>query len=1838
MIRNRIFLKAFAVFFILEMVSATVIPTISWALTAGPTAPEATSFEPVDTTDMVNLATGDLAYSIPLLEVPGPSGGYPLSLSYHAGIQPNEESSWVGLGWTLNPGAVVRNVNGFADDQLNQPNFAKSYWDGGETKQYNIGVSVGIAGSAASVSAGLSFSQDTHQGFGVGGNLGFGYGISENKESGNAAQFTMGISPYGDAYGSAGVGIGQKDATRLTTAVGMASSGVYGTVEISRGSTGAGISTNGKQVSASGSSRISFSNNSKSERMKTTSQGFGGALPIGIGSINIGYNYQRYWVNELDNSTVNGALYYPPDSAELDWEYFDDKAFDTYSLLDTDGGIVDNPNPDKVLGGSFPGFDNYLVHAQGVSGSMRPYYFQKHLYKRNGYSINSMGFKVYQTVQYDISKANPGERNFSAEFRFINDFSNRFEFEGGEIENGPSDQTPLQYNFSNGSNLQQGETGSYHYISNQVQGSRNIVWLTNQDILSHSQRAVSTGFIETASTGFNRSTPDATDDNNIGGFVITNESGVKYHFALPAYSYEEYMYSENKSKVETYNEFNKPSKYAYTWYLTAITGTDYVDRGPQGVADGKLNEYDWGYWVEFEYGKWTENYAWRNPSEGMTSDLDQNFKNFSSGKKELYYLDAIRTKTHTALFFKTIKNDGKGSLSFLRDQDISYRGLNSDNVKITTHYRKVIPEMKTGGFIPKNKTCNRKIYYYDENGESEGTLTEEIDYVAYPASTMKLEKIVLIDNESLNAINLSKLLGVQYSKHSNYTYTTEFEQHMSTHEPDLLPEQFDYHLYQNIFDVYDFNNIKNDLNSHALRVINLSTSYSLCAETVNSFDYRVSPPVEGFPSLGSQKGGKLTLDSIKFLGKHQTDLMPKMEFKYEVSNPLRGSAHLSYSNNKYFFTAANSGLLKGDLIRFGSDKVIYAVITDTESGVNVLKILGENTPNVGVIHWHETKNPPYNKDAYDVWGLYKSDFDSTNQLVNESIARSVTDVSSKSLDVWCLRSVKTVMGATIEFDYESDTYSKPVLHNVNSLTVEKVEKLNSTESAVTLAGSFSQMQDVLLPNASLNYMFLFADPFNLSTLQCINVKGVEANISEGEIVIKSINLNNGKWVIKTDSDLQKFYRIKPGLDISSGLCGSNILQYFTPIFVAGNISISGDVLSKGGGIRVKNIIVSTPTKSNKTIYSYNTPTDSQVSSGVTSFAPGGLDNIKFNFPESPDVNSIFFSTSKESLEKIYKKSFYKKFADVLMNSREIPAPGVLYKFVTVSESTKSDGIEYPLDQHTLYEFEVFKRNDVGIQYASDTSYTFPQKQHAGIAYNVYYSKKAFRNVTLKDYTARIGSLKSITLYGKDNKIISKTTNEYLHDQSPDSLQYEGELLARFKNQGVMEETFSDARFVAQGDGVLQGVITKREQYPVIQIGQTTTNYKTGITTSSRNLAFDFYSGQVTHSISNDGYGNSYLTEVIPAYRVYDSMGQTTKGGKNMLIQEAASYSYKLNPSSDTDKVGLVSASIQTWSDGIPALQTPGYALATVAVQPGIWRKRASFSFIGDNTVALSGDGIYPVTNATVPVFSAWSENTTPSVLWQKNAEITLYDVNSHALEATDVNNNFAATKLTLDQTRVLVSCANCKYQELAYSGAEETPQRDEHDHEPLSFGGRVALADGLEVYRQSEFDSVTTHTGAKALKLTSNNQKAFLYSFTTVPNRSYQASVWVNSDAGRLFYTLNGVTIAAPTPSANKKAGAWYLITLDIPKTAQSTTLDVWCATTGATCNFDDFRVHPLNAAVTSYVYNKWGELSHILDNNNLYTEFQYDGLGRLVKTYKETFKYGAKKIAEQKYHYAIQR
>ncbi|MGH2666533.1 hypothetical protein [Flavobacterium sp.] len=111
-IRESKFSKILAYYLMIMMFLQVTSPVQMYALTSGPTQPEFNSFTPIGTSDMVDLASGDFNYNIPVMDV----GGYPVNLSYNSGITTDEEASWVGLGWNLNVGQIQRQVRGLPDD------------------------------------------------------------------------------------------------------------------------------------------------------------------------------------------------------------------------------------------------------------------------------------------------------------------------------------------------------------------------------------------------------------------------------------------------------------------------------------------------------------------------------------------------------------------------------------------------------------------------------------------------------------------------------------------------------------------------------------------------------------------------------------------------------------------------------------------------------------------------------------------------------------------------------------------------------------------------------------------------------------------------------------------------------------------------------------------------------------------------------------------------------------------------------------------------------------------------------------------------------------------------------------------------------------------------------------------------------------------------------------------------------------------------------------------------------------------------------------------------------------------------------------------------------------------------------------------------------------------------------------------------------------------------------------------------------------------------------------------------------------------------------------------
>ncbi|TRX51858.1 hypothetical protein FNH22_23170 [Fulvivirga sp. M361] len=1781
MFRNRKITRGVALFLLLTFVQDIVLPTVSWALTSGPTAPEATSFEPVDTTDMVNLMTGDLVYNIPLLAVPGPGGGYPLSLSYHAGIQPEEEASWVGLGWTLNPGAITRSVSGFPDDAISKET-NRFFWEGGERTTASIGVSVGIKG-IASVNYGLSISNDTYQGVGIGWSTGFGFGLEPASVS---------VSSVTDGYGNSSVGV--KQSINLLSVKALDQFELSANLSSSNGSkfsTSLKFKEKNSLVSASLSSSqgLKFSSianslpsfkvtNSKSGNVSRTKGGF--SIPIWIPKtplfFNIGRKYEKYWIDELESVTVNGSLYYP--RVKKDDAYFEKREFDTNRIPGM--RAYDEPLrwllPISALGGISPDYDAYQVNAQGVGGSIRP-----HIYKQSLVSRSTFGEQIHLDPQ-----------NAPVAFRFLNEFSNKLIYDDSQdtfVETNEDDKKSIRYSFNGDTDTGDGLIEGF--VENNLAGSKSVVWFSNDDIINTGSKVLKYGFKETVTTGFERKIEYG---EQIGAFQVTNESGVTYHFSLPAYNKEEYFFSENRDdkRGDTFNELTK-SAYAYTWYLTAITGPDYVDRG----TSGRFDDRDWGYWVEFEYGLWSDQYYWRNPGTGLMKDDDSSFENFSSGTKELYYLDAIRTATHTALFIKDIRDDAKSSIPILGNRVYT-------ECEISKH--KLTNLEKSGRYRPfkvRSQCASIQNPFTIHSGE--------VSYYAKPTSTMRLKQIVLIKNQDLNNIAVHKDRGDVFRQYSTYQWQVS----TTGNQPDCSPCDysdlvFDQHKEDNVLDVHDLTPpIQKDITNSAINAFVFNTDYSLVPGTPNSFSYKaVNRPVPSYRPSDYTPRGKLTLNSIQEIGYNGSKLIPPTYFSYsapesvllEQVNTAEGGPITVLLHKSNLNQDVRAQLEQGVIIkyRYEDNSTRYARISKEFDNYYLLEKVGYFPIKNGKFYdlTIVKDNLPYEKDISDEWGLYKED-----------------------PTQWSLKTIKNPLGGNIKINYEPDDYSETIFDGSYQFPVEKYLP---AEGVIKLKEHPRiDLENLQSCNDSISLLAIMKSPY-----VAWRRPKVKPKITGYKLKIRGVDLEQKTILVESNSTDHSF--------------------------VAGHVAIR-EFLSQGGGIRVKDVSVELDNGfTSTTHFSYARKKKGKdnesirSSSGYTFYRPD-FNKLTFDFAsiedthfsEDPIIREPAPLISRHFRDK-YKISFNYGKVELFRLAKFVPGPGVMYTQVEVRESrTDTRGQVRTVPGFTRYQYSLPREDMVSISI-----------EDSGRIHNGPGTLKTHTRLT--DFTSEMGRLLSVVRFTDEqgNNKLTETTHHYFESGSYYKYEilagkyffqydtYRDTLESKFGHQGFFEETFS---YAERKNDQINALMFNHEVFPVVKTGSTVRNYKSGIVTDETNIAFDFYSGKPTKIITSDGYGNKITSESTPAYHFYPGMGLSVNGGKNMLVQSAQNVTYKSVMTGSESHDGLVSSSIQTWSDHIPfeGISEDNY-------HRGIWRKHTSYYWNGDELIN-SVTGLYPMTHFRGNMFNWNSPIPVDNPQWQKNVEITLTDVYSTALETKDINGNYNSLRKN-DQEMILAYAHNASYEEMAYSGVESLKSELNLREGGVHWGQGIPVVVEKEVFdTYMKGDEQVTeklaisnraHSGKRCLKLT--NGTAFLDTLRVGPtvdlNKPYRASVWIyypgdaeladNMKKVKLYYKTNsdetGHSVHA-TPQKNK-SGSWYQLNLNIyPDGANELYVGVENNANVRSVFLDDFRLHPMNASMACFNYDeKTDRVTDILDEKNFYTHYEYDGMGRLIRTSQEAFNF----------------
>ncbi|MBV4358904.1 hypothetical protein [Pinibacter aurantiacus] len=722
--------KLIAAFFLAVFTVQFMTPLSAYALTSGPTQPEMQKFEPAGTNDLVDLFTGDFKYNIPLMDV----GGYPINMSYQSGTGPEDEASWVGAGWSLNPGSMNRTMRGLPDDFSGEKDHIDKVYKKKDFKK--IGGQLVIKPSFFSWEYGnaslkVGVYKDNYYGIGaeVGASLGFelaknkkssltaGLGITSDNRQGVSLSPSLSLSAMHD------------DLTDQNHAS-LSGSLHYNTRSgLKQLSLSASYSTNDLNSTTFETSAVhyfgqtytpTFSNNSRSESY-TAGLDFGLSLfgqYVGFGLT--GYYYKETNTSPFSKVPAYGYLNYLKGRQN------------TNALLDF------NREKDGVFIPSAPSIaipvstqDYFTATGQTGSGQYRAYYGGSYTIFDRAYRNQSINAGIGVTLGGgEIYKGGARIDAVSGD-AVTGKWVNNNQFLTAAERPSTTDDEPIYFkregeasrndvNYINnigGENTESVAINDLGYVSNATayaalkskeNGRQNII---NGSLAKAGRvpRSYTLSYLTAGEADFalDKMIKSVGDDdipradgirqpNHITEMTVTDDQGKRMVYGIPVYNttqtevtfsidqksipdiakarrtglvgYTDKDVSTNSLTGNNNGRDNLVSKettpgYATSFLLTGILSPDYVDVTDDGITDDDL-----GTAIKFNYKKLNDLYNWRAPfaqnkanyNEGFLSDPKDDKASYSYGKKELWYLKSVESKTMIAIFETSARNDGYG--------------------------------------------------------------------------------------------------------------------------------------------------------------------------------------------------------------------------------------------------------------------------------------------------------------------------------------------------------------------------------------------------------------------------------------------------------------------------------------------------------------------------------------------------------------------------------------------------------------------------------------------------------------------------------------------------------------------------------------------------------------------------------------------------------------------------------------------------------------------------------------------------------------------------------------------------------------------------------------------------------------------------------------------------------------------------------------------------------------------------------------------------------------------------------------------------------------------------
>ena len=1864
-------LKIIAIGLIIEVLGAAIFPSVAWALTSGSGAPEFASFEPVATTDMVNVQSGDFVYNLPVLQIPGADGGgYALSLSYHSGSSIEEESSWVGNGWTLNPGAINRTVRGFPDDyknvQVQQYNKTRPNWSITSSNSVNLEFF-----SQDEVDKTKQAAADSTQ-----------YKPQSRFTTINASQ-SLRVNNYQGYNRSFSIGPGFKGAGSL--AMQIAASGITFSANVNPVELISKALTRKKEQEAKQKAEQPTANqeNENENAEKATSEytlkermvnvfnrlknpgfnmvgsdygyftyadasyasvindyvGFGlnfstsfqtnpGMAPVGVqAGVSGAFNMQT---NKFKNTLNTYGYAYNP--ALADKSEGDDLIMDYY--VEKESSFEKR---DYLLGVPFSNPDMFHVSGEGLGGGFRAYPARAGTFypnfNRNSYSIVNTGVEfmaganVGIGLDFGIGIQSTESKNWSKPggstaiqftndrpvFRFNGDLGGKVSYHDNKLA------SATVHSPSNFPGTKNGHLSTANLPTEYVNGSSAATFDESVGRSSHVKASYD-------------------PNGRIHAFENYNQDGIRYFYGQPAYIHNETNLTidvdANEDRiVDEYIAYKQVhlneqlnmdmekhrtvvgqvkkenAAYVYSYLLTEITTPDYVDINNNGP-----DELDLGGWTKFTYNQVHDDYRYRHPYTGLrydrgsVSDIKDDVGSFTAGEKDIFYLETIETKTHIARFRLSDRQDGLGAAPLGVNDPAAASQLAKDGTK-------------------QLKKLDRIDLYY-KNADGSEHLIKSVRF-AYdyslaphvPNNTGASETGTLVSanvNQNKGKLTLRKVWfeyeGITNAKISpfrfNYTYkkAASFEQEVRDRYPRLSD-------FFNLSDRYSGAMQNPDYNPHYLDAWGGYSAHGRQQHLVDrnwvwqgniDQDY-YDPGAWQLKQIILPSGGELLVEY------EQTDYSSVQDRPVMAMAPIQNTQDGYADKQKYIVDLRDVGI---DLPH--SESIVSLAARMREY------YLSPDRPRR--IYWKflyalQGANPNINNCQSDYISGYCK-------------VKDIQPSGSHAIEI-------TLDGSGS--GYEDGYNMVPRQGCYDFVSTQRVGKFEAG-----CESEYEQLYDNAVVGIAANYQD-GSGGLGRNILDFLHLFGFAVG------AIAEMQLNQ-----LADLDVQAPRK-------------RNVCKRIDPQHSYFKVLMPR--AKRGGGLRVKRLLAYDKglETGDAVLYGseYSYENEDGTSSGVATTEPGTMREENPLVEFLPRGNQTWFSRHTVGKDK--------EQAEGAVGESILPAPKVTHARVVIKniyEGSTSNGFEvreyytckdYPYDKLYNYQSEPAEKYDFqlekGMEYTDLAANTVDDVLIIPAGLITYQTNKSwaaqgFRFImnsmdgqpkSSKKYGGRYEDLKNnpskVYLAGAETTSYFEPGEKLLMLSSEDGKNIQAQWDTPGKEMDITMEmksikdktmdfslevdisaalTFPPPIFVGLWPSfeytektLSTHKTSKVIRYPAIAKSQQV--YQDGVWSTSEFLAFDRQTGQALVTRTTDAYHNI-------------SEGESKHDGSIYAVSLPAHWFYKemdqkaVNES-NTNQLSASAGSISTYGEGANPVEDGNFAInlsnvVSAQVQTwsntferilGVWKPKSSYTYKTSREEHKEGELIQDAgTYSDFEPFS-FTDVTLNGPKWLHLNEITKYNENGQAIEERNILNVYSATKFGYNLTVPILVAKNAR-EDQVYFEDYELSGNDAKAHSGVRaqrlFGTSEQIVPGIHV----------EHNLA--------NEGGLLQLWAHVPSNQDPAFTLDLGDGGDL---VSGERTA--------QSGAWYLYRFEISpnrlavSVGQSIDISLMRSVDADNVIIDDVRFQPNQAEALCYVYDKSTlRLLAQFDDQHFGRFFQYNAEGKLIRKLIETER-GVRTLQENHYN-----